>query len=181
MGTAGSIWEVRNASLRAVGTIQGAGVTSNILNGIAMGNSTTEIVIVGDAGTIVIPTTPGAGGTVAWITTTAPTSNNINGVIWDGTQFVAVGGGGTILLGSNKSTWVRVRSGGPNINAVTHVSGQYLMACDGGKVLIGIDPRNMIEVQTTTTEDFHSIWADGDEALVCGNRGKIFKAKKVIY
>jgi uncharacterized delta-60 repeat protein len=89
-------------------------ITTRQLNGIAT-NGTSHLVVVGNganttsAGTILRST----NGT-DWAAVTHATTNHLNDIVYDGSTYIAVGGGGRILTSPTGETWASISSGTTN-------------------------------------------------------------------
>jgi hypothetical protein len=69
---------------------------------------------------------------VAWTSRTSGTTSGLNSVVWTGTQFVAVGSGGTALTSPDGITWTTRSVGGTvSLNSLAW-SGQKLVAAPTG-------------------------------------------------
>lgn len=75
-----------------------------------------------------------------WTRTTAPTTQNLWGICYEGKQFVAVGEGGTILTSIDGATWTLQKSGTSTwLTAVCYANGLYVAVGDNGTILSSVD------------------------------------------
>lgn len=110
--------------------IQTNGGSTNIYASVAFGNSV--FVAVGTAGKIVTAATPSG----PWTVRTSNTANLLNAVTWTGTQFVAVGGGGTIDTSPDGTTWTVQTSGTTNtLNSILWDGTTLTAVGDAGTIL----------------------------------------------
>ena len=97
-----------------------AGTTNN-LNAIVGGNNK-DVVVVGDMGTIVFSSDEGGSFTKS----ASGTTQNLSGVGYDGTQYVAVGAAGTILTSPDGKTWMpRTSNTTADLTSVVPYNGSF--------------------------------------------------------
>ena len=111
----------------------GTQLSSNALNSVAFNNS--NFVAVGDAATVF--TAPhsytSVGGVTAWTQVTnlpIASGTNLRSVLYDGSEFVILGGDGSITLSGDLVNWL-VRTaitGAPQMNALAYAPGPIYMA-----------------------------------------------------
>jgi len=90
-------------------------------------------VAVGNSGTVI--TSPDGA---TWDVQFSGTVNNLNGIVYQGGQFVAVGVGGTILTSPDAANWTAQNSGtNTTFYAVAYGNGRYLVGgTDGADVFL---------------------------------------------
>lgn len=75
-----------------------------------------------------------------WLERASGLPNVLNDVLWNGSQFLAVGDGGAIMRSSDGIGWVTVASGTDmNLNAIAWDGSDYAVVGDAGTVLISPD------------------------------------------
>jgi hypothetical protein len=110
--------------------------TTNVLYGIAYGNST--YVAVGDQG-MIITSSDGA----SWTSRTSGTWNSLYGIAYGNNTYVAVGYDGTIVTSSDGMNWTSRTSGTRNwLRGVTYGNGTYVAVGLGGKIVTSSDGVN---------------------------------------
>ncbi|MDP4092783.1 MAG: Ig-like domain-containing protein [Bacillota bacterium] len=76
-----------------------------------------------------------------WTVQTSGVADNLNGVCFGGSTFVAVGANGTILTSSNGTSWTNrtatnfAATGGADLKAVCFGNGMFMAVGNGGKVI----------------------------------------------
>ncbi len=149
-------------------------------------NGVDVLVVVGTNGTILVSDTG-----VAWSLLPALTNNDLNDVIWDGSQFVIVGSNDTILTSPDGMDWRSHTPGTSDINfvAVSHWDAGALPANpvlatvgSAGTCVIDPDADPGTTVPTGTTEQLGGMtWvADGATAgyfAIVGNNGTVLTTR----
>ena len=120
--------------------------TTNNLNAVSYNSSSKTFVAVGDAG-VVLSSNDGA----TWRSEISNTINNLRAITNDGSEFVAVGLGGQILIGtigSNGMTWTPTSSINTryDLYGITYAAGIYVAVGKGGAIF------------TSTPTNSGSIW-----------------------
>jgi photosystem II stability/assembly factor-like uncharacterized protein len=122
-----SYGETSVISEEAQGTPQGA-ITANNLHDVAWDGAET-LVAVGDSGYII----NSSNGTLddwslAFDNPVKDVVNTIAGVTWDGTQFLVVGSGGTILTSSDGDSWIEGDTGiNVDLESIIWTGSQYIV------------------------------------------------------
>ena len=84
-----------------------------------------------------------------WYERLSGLQHTLNDVVWNGSQFVAVGDGGLILSSSDGITWANQFSGTTeNLNAITWDGAHYFAAGDAATILRSADSSNWGTVHT---------------------------------
>ena len=126
----------------AKGTPQEA-ITGNNLHDVAWNGSDT-LVAVGDGGYIIHST----NGTVDdWsFATTNPVAGSgttLAGLTWDGSQFLAVGSGGTILTSADGDTWVeQFTNTSVDLEGIVWTGDHYIVVGGSGNIFTSVDGIN---------------------------------------
>ena len=85
--------------------------------------------------------------TGVWYERLSGLQHTLNDVVWNGSQFVAVGDGGVILSSSDGVDWASQLSGtNENLNAITWDGSQYLVAGDAATILRSADGKDWVTV-----------------------------------
>lgn len=103
--------------------------------------------------------------TNTWLDRTPAGVGVLNGVVWNGTQFVAVGNGGSIVTSPDGISWTNRNSGSTQrLNGVSWDGSRFLVAGDGATVLSSPDGADWITLHSGADE----IWLQA--AVASGNR-----------
>ena len=102
---------------------------------------------------------------------TSGTTQNLFGVAWSGTQFVAVGNSGTILTSPNGIAWTTRTSGTTNNLVDVAWSGTQFVAVGGGIILTSPDGITWTS-RSTTQSPFGVAWS-GTQFVAVGESGII--------
>ncbi len=99
-----------------------------------IGWSGSEIVVVGDGGTIL--TSPDG---YRWTAQVSNVTGTLNSVTWSGTQFMVVGDGGALLISSDGVAWTsRVSKTTENLNGVIWSGAKFVFVGDNGAILTAL-------------------------------------------
>jgi hypothetical protein len=102
------------------------------------------------------------------------TTNRLNGVVWSGSQFVAVGDGGTILTSSDGATWSRQSSGTTKtLEGIAWSGTQYAVVGDSGTVLTSPDGTAWTMHSLNVDNLFYGIAWSGSAFVAVGFTGNI--------
>ena len=95
-------------------------------------------------------------------------------VVWNGTEFLAVGDGGRVLTSSDGASWEEGSAGvGSTLNSVAWTGAVYQAVGDGGVALESVDGRRWDARESGTTNDlFGVVWA-GERLFGLGRGGAI--------
>ncbi len=159
-------------------TIRNSG-TTNALQSIAW--SGTRLVVGGNSGTILTSDDDG----VTWVKRSYPTGNlpaglgTILSVIWDGTQFVAVGKNKLIIKSTDGVNWTLISlvGDGSSYNDLVDVaySGSLYVAVGfTGKVLTSSDGENWSEVGAGIADILHSLAWTGSAFVAGGSSNAVY-------
>lgn len=159
----------------AQGTPQGA-IIANNLHDVAWDGAET-LVAVGISGYII----NSSNGTVDdWsIALSNPVEgivNTIAGVTWDGTQFLAVGSGGTILTSADGDTWIEGDTGvNVDLESIIWTDSQYIVVGGSGTILVsenGTDWTVPTMIPGNVDNDtLNGIASDGNVIVAVGTNG----------
>ena len=130
----------------------------------------------GGTETNVVNTPSGASvNTMSWHwANPKPHGNSLNSVAWSGTQFVAVGAGGTILTSPDGMTWTAQNSGTTNqLSGITWSGAQFVAVGDFGNILTSPDGVTWTAQNSGTTNWFHGITWSGAQFVAVGDGGTI--------
>ncbi|MBO0781888.1 MAG: protein kinase, partial [Ktedonobacteraceae bacterium] len=109
-----------------------------------------------------------------WHSRTTGTSNELRGVAWSGTQFVAVGYNGTILTSPDGITWTSRTSGTSAVLTGAIWAGtQFVVVGDAGKILTSPDGIRWTPRASNTTADLTGTAWSGRQIVVTGYNGTI--------
>ncbi len=153
--------------LRGTPTIAGSYSLSFTANNGVLPNATQSFSL------IVNPVNNGGFGTT-WITKTSPVTNFLNGVVWSGTQFVAVGNNGIILTSADGSTWVSRASGSTEaLNNIAWSGNKYVVVGGWyGSILTSADGITWTKTSSGVSKFFKKvIW--GNNQFVAVGMGAI--------
>ena len=115
---------------------------------------------------------------------TSGTTNNLNGVIWSGSRFVAVGDSGSVLTSPDGVTWASRASGTMDSLFGVSWSGNQFVAVGGRPPLLGVDPGHGTILTsadgvswtsrvTGTTSPLHGIAWTGAQFVAVGDAGAV--------
>lgn len=153
-------------SVEAQGTPQEA-ITGNNLHDVAW-NGIDTLVAVGDSGYIIYSS---SGQISEWLFPSLnPVEGNIStiaGVIWDGSQFIAVGSGGTIITSADGDSWDEVVTNfSVDLESITYTGNKYIAVGGSGAVFISDDGSLWDKVTTVPSnilnDTLNSVVSNGD-------------------
>ncbi|MBI1196142.1 MAG: hypothetical protein GC138_09895 [Gammaproteobacteria bacterium] len=103
--------------------------------------------------------------------------SSVDGLIWDGTQFVSVGSGGFLLASSDGLSWHALTSGtGSELNAIAiNSGGRWLAAGNGGTIVGGLDQRLGTSEVTPISTDLYGIATDGSVFVAVGGSATLIR------
>jgi photosystem II stability/assembly factor-like uncharacterized protein len=110
-----------------------------------------------------------------WISRTSHTTTTLYNVVWSGTQFVAVGGSGTILTSPDGVTWTSQNSNIANdLFGVTWSGTQFVAVGGSGTILTSPDGVTWTSQNSNTAKNdlFDVTWA-GTQFVAVGGSGNI--------
>ena len=160
-------------------------------------NNTDTLVAVAESGSIltyrIVDNLDGTGTTIELVNDVQPTSEVLGGVAWNGFNFLAVGGGGTVLSSSDGETWTNPVTNpdvapDADLNAVTRwIDGRFVAVGASGRIFVSEDFAGSSWTESNPTRVGETLqgvtWnvttpdeaeAEGIDALVAvGNNGTI--------
>ena len=100
-----------------------------------------------------------------------PQGNDLSKIIWDGSQFVAVGGNGTILTSPDGVTWVIQSSGTNNdLHGISWNGSQFVAVGGNGTILASSDGVNWTAQSSGSSYVLNDIaWSSSQFVAVGGN------------
>lgn len=105
---------------------------------------------------------------------TSPTTNTLQGIGWDGSRFVVVGAGGTILTGTNTTQWASsVASGKEFLSSVAAANGQWVASGARGAIYTSPDASAWTRRDSGTTNWVYRVAWVGSEWVAVGESGVI--------
>lgn len=183
-------------STRLAGKIWTPGVplAPQNLNGVALatvavsGISTSRLVAVGDAGTLLAGdlnyTSTNPPGVTAWTqATSVPTGfvSDLSAAASDLSQFIALGSDGSIVTSADGNTWTSktpIPNSGTRMNSlafglVSSVTATYVAVGDGGKIFTSTDLTAWTPAASKTTSALYSVSFPKDTFVVTGAGGAL--------
>ena len=150
---------------------QKSGTVSTNLMAIAKG-ADNNVVTVGSGG-VILASSDG----ITWEQRTSGTTNNLNGVIWNGTMFVAVGALGTILSSTDGITWITQTSNTTDtLNGISW-NGNGFIAVGGnslsGTAFVSVDGFTWSARKTLLNKMLRGITWSGSQFVVVGEAGTL--------
>jgi hypothetical protein len=101
-----------------------------------------------------------------------PTAQNLWSVGSDGTNEVAVGFGGAVLVSPDTTNWVPLSVPlSSNFQAVTYEAGRWVAVGEGGSIITSENALDWVQRSSGTTEDFTSVVYGGDRFVAVGYYG----------
>lgn len=144
--------------------------------------SATNAVLLGVGGSSNLSLAVGSRGTILWGTnvflwhaTAPPTSNDLQGVCFDGRQFIVSGGNGTILTSPNGTNWItRATPTTRFLMSVTPFPGGLVAVGEGGVILTSSDGATNWALRASGTTNWLSQvrWLH-DRLLAVGENGTV--------
>ena len=144
--------------------------------------SATNSVLLGVGGSTNFFLAVGSQGTVLWATNTflwnalasRPTTNDLQGVCFDGSRFILCGGNGTILTSENGTNWTR-RTTPTNVflMSVETFPGGLVAVGDSGVILTSLDSTNWVRQPSGTTNWLSQVRYLNGQLLAVGENGTI--------
>ena len=165
-------------SAEVVGTPQAAFTPQNLLD--VAWNGTDTLVAVGNSGVIFnSPNGTTDGWRPAAVNPAANTSVTLAGVTWDvdGAQFLAVGGGGSVLTSADGDTWVTQNSQvNIDLEAVVWTGSQFVAVGGSATILTspdGITWTRQPAIPPVVTGTLRGVTASSSLVVAVGNNGAI--------
>jgi hypothetical protein len=102
------------------------------------------------------------------------TSSRLNGLVWSGSQFVAVGNDGTILTSTDGANWLKRTSGTTEIlEGVVWTGAQYIAVGANGTALTSPDGTTWFKHALATNDLYYAVAWSGSTAVAVGFYGAI--------
>jgi hypothetical protein len=142
--------------------------TNSVLMGV--GGSTNLCLAVGNRGTILWGT-----NVFLWnLVTPRPTTNNLQGVAFDGETYVVCGDYGTILTSPDGTNWTRRPTGtSAMLSSVTPMDGAWVAVGEDGAILRSVDAETWLAIDSGTTNWLFQVRDFGGELVAVGEKGTI--------
>ncbi len=143
-------------------------------------NGTDTLVAVGNSGVIInSPNGTTDGWQFAAANPLAGTNVSLAGITWDGVQFLAVGGGGSVLTSVDADTWTSQNSQvNIDLEAVTWTGSQFVAV--GGSATILTSPDGLVWTQQSAppvvTGSLRGVTAGSSLIVAVGNNGAILSS-----
>jgi streptogramin lyase len=116
----------------------------------------------------------GNGGSLNWTTQISGTSNDLLGITWSGSTFVAVGWNGTIMTSPDGASWTTRISGTWNgLYDVTWSGSQFVAVGYDGAILTSPDGVLWTTQASGTSETLVSVTCSGSKCVAVGGGGII--------
>ncbi len=127
---------------------------------------------------IVAPTpAPGSGAGVNWTAQTSGTVYNLKQVVWNGTQFVAVGDAGAILTSPDGAAWTVSNVGTTNwFRDITWSGTQFVAVGEAGKILTSPDGVTWTAQTSGTANRLNSVIWSSTQFVVVGDGGTVLSS-----
>lgn len=162
-------------SVEVIGTPQAAVTALNLLD--VAWNGTDTLVAVGNSGVIInSPNGTTDGWSFSSVNPVASTSVTVAGVTWDGAQFLAVGGGGSVLSSADGDTWVNQNSQvNIDLEDVTWTGNQFVAVGGNATILTSPDGSTWTQqvIPPVVTGSLRGISASSSLIVAVGNNGAI--------
>jgi hypothetical protein len=127
---------------------------------------------VGDTSPVLTATPRPAGAT--WTAGTSLGAISVNAVVFDGTNFVAVGAGGAIFTSTDAIAWTAATSGTTSdLNGIAFVNSRYVAVGANGTVLSSSDRVSWGVQGSGTTETLYGIGQSGGTLIATGTNGTV--------
>jgi hypothetical protein len=141
--------------------------TNSVLLGV--GGSTNFFLAVGSQGTVLWAT-----NTFLWNALPAPTTNDLQGVCFDGSRFILCGGNGTLLTSTNGTNWTqRATPANAFLMSVTTFNRSWVAVGEGGVILTSLDSTNWVRQTSGTTNWLSQVRCLNGQLLALGETGTI--------
>lgn len=111
--------------------------------------------------------------TVDWTEATSGTGLDIEYVLWTGSQFLAVGEGGNVLISSNGISWTIYTSGSATLYSVAWSGSLYVAVGLSGAVFTSSDGTSWASQTSGTTNTLRGVDWDGSKFLAVGDAGTV--------
>jgi hypothetical protein len=140
------------------------------INGIVWTGTLFVAIAGGPGGNGLIFTSPDG---LKWSVRSAGTPS-LRGIIWSGSQIVAVGSGGTIVTSPDGYRWTAQVSGvNGTLNAAAWSGTEFRVVGDGGAMLVSPDGVTWSPLGSKTTANLNGIVWSGSKFVVVGDNGTI--------
>ncbi|MGA2661814.1 MAG: hypothetical protein ABSH34_30405 [Verrucomicrobiota bacterium] len=143
--------------------------------------SLSNSVLLGVGGSTNLQLAVGTQGTVLWATNaylwsllTVPTTNDLEGVFFDGTQFILCGDNGTILTSTNLTTWTEAST--PTaafLTSITLFPDRMVVVGDKGTILTSTNRIDWTLTTPLTTNWLSQVGCLNGALVAVGNNGTI--------
>lgn len=112
---------------------------------------------------------------ITWTELPAAAPSGLYGIVWTGSNFIAVGSVGTIVTSTDGSTWNnRSIASGPTFYDVKVVSGKVVAVGSSGRVFVSLDDGvNWTEQTTNTTNSLMAVAGSPTRAVAVGDVGTV--------
>ena len=128
----------------------------------------------------------GASGTVVtspeglnWTVRSSGTGEHLNGLLWSGAEFIAVGGAGTILASVDGVSWAGRASGTSTaLNAIARSPGRFVAVGEGGAIVSSADGLAWAAVASNTTRTLNGIAWSGSRSSSWVRRRRSLVARR---
>ncbi len=105
----------------------------------------------------------------------APTTADLNAILWTGDRFMAVGKDGTIITSTNGLGWTSTGpGGGKNLKGIAYGNGVYVAVGNDARVFTSSDGRNWQRRILEPQRNFEDITFGGGRFLAVGENGALF-------
>ena len=142
----------------------------NQINDISYDATLGTYIAVGESGGIVT-----SGDGTAWSLQTTTTTEHLNAVASDGTQFVVVGDNGSILTSTNGSDWTARSSGVTNnLTGIAWSGSQYVAVGYSGTVLTSSDALTWTTHNLSSSLTLNDVVWIGSRYVLAGNAGVVY-------
>jgi photosystem II stability/assembly factor-like uncharacterized protein len=178
-----------NWSVEAVPSTNGVSATNTVFFGV--GGSTNLLIAVGNAGTVALSTnvlvtvvTTNLDGTlhtnqvstmgIIWNPMPPPTTNDLDGIIYFGSQYFIGGGNGTIMKSPDGQNWTLLPTPTTHyISSFADFGGGLVAAGDAGTILTSPDGNTWTQRTSGTTNWIFRVRYTGGQLIGVGENGTI--------
>jgi hypothetical protein len=144
-----------------------ASVTNSVLLG--LGGSSNLLLAVGTRGTVLWGT-----NAFLWNAITPPTTNDLEGVLFEGTEYVLSGGNGTILTSSNGTNWTKRSTPTTSfLSSVAEYPGGWVAVGENGAILTSANRTTWKAQPAITTNWLSAVAYMGGVLIAVGENGTI--------
>jgi hypothetical protein len=108
--------------------------------------------------------------------TTRLSGLNVRSLVWNGTQFLVLGGSGNLYISTDGITWTNYTSGPSGVDCLVWTGSQYIAAGSGGAIATSTDGITWTARTSGTSDDFQSLATNGSVTIAATDSGRLYSS-----